>query len=148
MVADPVAGAHVRDRYIGGRPAVVLRTIYGVCLLAGTSTHAATIWQHGLFWDYGGGVPQFTRLYWTSLTLLDPLAAILLILFPRIGVISTVAIISTDVVHNLWFFRHFHISLNWMVWAQCAFLVFVVASFPGAWRSLNSPAYPDAKDRR
>jgi hypothetical protein len=101
------------------------------------STHAATIWQHGLFWDYGGAVPQITRAYWTSLTFLDPLAAILLFAYPRIGLIATLAIISTDVLHNLWFFRHYHISLNWMVWAQCAFLIFVIYTFPGVRRGLN-----------
>jgi len=63
-------------------------------LLAGMSTHAATILQHGLFWNYGGGVPRFTRVFWTSLTFLDPLAAILLFLYPRIGVVATFAIIS------------------------------------------------------
>ncbi len=120
------------------RPAAVLRVIYGVCLLAGMSTHAATIWQHGLFCDYGGAVSQFTRAYWTSLTFLDPLAAILLFACPRIGLIATLAIISTDVLHNLWFFEYCHIPLNWMVWAQCAFLIFVIATFPSAWSGLKS----------
>lgn len=127
-------------RDMRSRPAFILRVIYGFCLLAGMSTHAATIWQHGLFWDSGGGVSQFTRVYWTSLNVLDPLAAILLFVYPRIGLVATLAIISTDVAHNLWFFEHYHIPLNWVVGAQCAFLVFVVASFRSIWRSLNSLA--------
>lgn len=75
-------------RDMPSRPAFALRVIYGISLLAGTSTHAATIWQHGLFWDYGG-VRPFTRVYWTSLTFLDPLAAILLFVYPRIGLVAT-----------------------------------------------------------
>ena len=125
-------------RDIRNRPATVLRVIYAICLLAGMSTHAATIWQHGLFWDYGGAVPQLTRAYWTSLIFLDPLAAILLLAYPRIGLVAALAIISTDVLHNLWFFEHYHIRLNWMVWAQFAFLIFVIATFPTAWRGSNS----------
>lgn len=113
--------------------------IYGICLLAGMSTHAAQIWQHGIFWDYGGGVPQFTRVYWRSLTFLDPLAAVLLFVYARMGLVVTLAIISTDVVHNLWFFEHYHIPLNWVLLAQCAFLVFVVASFRTIRRSLTQP---------
>ncbi len=120
------------------RPAIILRVIYAICLLGGMSTHAATLWQHGLFWNYGGGIPQVTRAYWTSLTLLDPLAAILLFVRPRAGVIATVAIISTDVGHNLWFCSHFHLALNWMVWAQIAFLIFVVATLPIVWHALHS----------
>ncbi len=62
----------------------------------------------------------------------------MLFAYPRIGLIATLAIILTDVLHNLWFFEHYHIPLNWMVWAQCAFLLFVVATLPSVWRSLNS----------
>jgi uncharacterized membrane protein len=115
----------------------LLRTIYATCLLAGMSTHAATAWRHGLLWDYGG-VPQFTRVYWTSLTFLDPLAAILLLVCPRVGLIATLAIISSDVAHNLWFFQRYHFPFNWLLVAQCAFLIFVVTTFPSAWRALNS----------
>ena len=35
--------------------------------------------------------------------MLDPLAALLLFIRPRIGVAATIAIITSDVVHNLWF---------------------------------------------
>lgn len=112
----------------------VLRAIYAVCLLAGMSTHAAILWQHGLLWDYGG-VPQLTRVYWTSLTLLDPLAVLLLFVSPRIGLIATLSIISTDVAHNLWFFERYHVPFNWVLAAQCVFLVFVAITFPSAWRA-------------
>jgi uncharacterized membrane protein len=113
-----------------------LRVIYAVCMLAGASTHAAMLWHHGLFWNYGG-VPQFTQVYWTSLTFLDPFAALLLFVYPRVGLVATFAIISTDVAHNLWFFEHYHVPFNWMLAMQVAFLVFVAATFPIVWRSLK-----------
>ncbi len=114
-----------------------LRAIYGICLLAGMSTHAAMLWRHGFFWDYGG-VPQFTQVFWTSLTLLDPLAAILLIVAPRVGLVATLSIISTDVVHNLWFFQRYDIPFNWVLAAQCAFLIFVLATIASAWRQTKA----------
>ncbi len=77
-------------------------------------------------------------MYWRSLTFLDPLAAMLLFVRPRVGVIATVLIISTDVGHNLGFFERFHLALNWRVGAQIAFRVFVVATLPMLWRALNS----------
>ena len=79
----------------------VLRTIYAVSLLAGATTHIWTIVTHGVVWDYGG-VPLVSRFYWTSLTVLDPFAAALLFLKPRAGLVLTVAIIASDVLHNTW----------------------------------------------
>ncbi len=55
----------------------MLRGTYAVCLLGATCTHVLIVAMHGLFWDYGGA-PIFTRIYWTSLTFVDPLAAVLL----------------------------------------------------------------------
>lgn len=114
---------------------ILLRLIYGICLLAATSLHAAALWRHGLLWDYGGGIPAFTQVYWTALTFLDPLAAIMLFVIPRVGLAATLAIISSDVAHNLWFGGVYHVSFNWMIAAQCAFLIFVVVTLPSAWRS-------------
>ena len=78
---------------------LVLRAIYAICLLGATCTHVAMLWQHGVLWDYGGAhLP--TRIYWTSHTVLDPLAALLLFVRPRVGLILTALIIVSDVLHN------------------------------------------------
>lgn len=126
-----------------GRWASVLRGIWAVCLLGGMSTHVETRWAHGIFWDYGG-VPLVTRVYWTSLTFLDPLAAILLLVRPRAGAVATLSIMLTDVAHNLWFGWIRHLRLTWPVAAQCAFLVFVLVTVPAVWRrvSADSPDGP------
>lgn len=47
-------------------------------------------------------MPLFVCAYWTTLTLLDPLAAALLLARPRLGVMLTVAIITIDVALNVW----------------------------------------------
>jgi hypothetical protein len=119
-----------------GRRVWNLRVICCICLLGGASSHAATLWQHGLLWDYRG-VPLFTAVFWTSLTFLDPLAALLLLVRPRAGLLATLGIIAVDVAHNLWFGARYRIPFNWMIASQCAFLVFVSAIFPHGWRSLT-----------
>jgi hypothetical protein len=56
--------------------------------------------QHGLSWDYGG-VAWASAAYWSSLTIIDPLTAALLFVRPRAGIVLTVLLIVTNVVHNL-----------------------------------------------
>lgn len=113
---------------------LVLRVSYAICLLGATCTHVAMLWKHGVLWDYGG-VHLFTRIYWTSLTVLDPLAALLLFVHPRVGFILTALIIVSDVLHNTlvgvspW---------NPMYLSQVAFLLFVAATVYTAWRGVHS----------
>jgi hypothetical protein len=83
------------------------------------------LWQHGFFWDYGG-VPPFTRIFWTSLTFVDPTAVVLLFLWPAAGVWLTLAIIITDVAHNTWFGLVHGMAANWMYYSQGVFLAFVL----------------------
>ncbi len=113
----------------------MLRSTYALCLLAATCTHVLIVATHGLFWDYGG-VPIFTRIYWTSLTALDPLAAGLLLFHPRAGVLLALAIIVSDVAHNTWLMWH-SVAVDWwnfMYVSQVAFLIFVLLTVSHAWR--------------
>lgn len=95
-------------------------------------------------------LPVATALYWSSLTFLDPLAAILLFVRPRAGVGLTVAIIVSDVAHNLWFttthtprtsFVH-NVASSTFLMSQIAFLIFVGATAPWAWRYSKQSAQP------
>jgi hypothetical protein len=47
-------------------------------------------------------MPLFVCAYWTSLTFFDPLAVVLLLAKPRLGVMLPVAIITRDVVLDAW----------------------------------------------
>lgn len=118
----------------------MLRIIYAMCLLGATCTHVAILWQHGVLWDYGGA-HLFTRIYWTSLTFLDPLAALLLFVRPHVGVILTVAIIMSDVLHNALVGG---VLLNWMFVSQVAFLLFVASTVYIAWRGVPSGPHHEA----
>jgi hypothetical protein len=121
------------------RSSLVLRSLYAFCMLAGTSTHVWTVITHGIFWDYGGAL-LITRIYWTSLTVLDPLAAALLFLKPRAGLLLTLAIIGSDVAHNTWLMHRSPAPnwLNWMYVLQVLFLVFVLLTISHAWRTTSA----------
>ena len=80
--------------------------------------------------------------------MLDPLAVILLFFRPRAGIALTGAIISSDVVHNLWFMAAHplgeslrkDVGASGSILSQIAFLLFVIATAPIAWRSLPAQA--------
>jgi hypothetical protein len=118
---------------------LVLRSVYAVCLLGATCTHTLTLIQHGIFWDYGG-VGWASAAFWTSLTVLDPVAAACLFARPRVGLILTCGIIGADVLHNGIVFSDVLLrSTETHLWTytafglQVAFLLFVIATVRLAW---------------
>ena len=116
-----------------------LRGVYAACLLVATCTHALPLIQHGLFWTYGGE-SQLTTIFWTSLAFADPLAAVLLFVWPRAGLALTTAIIVLDVLHNLTHFGGLIAQSPWphlmpytFVGLQVVFLIFVLTTVRTAW---------------
>uniref|UniRef100_UPI00260296EF hypothetical protein n=1 Tax=Fluviicola sp. TaxID=1917219 RepID=UPI00260296EF len=107
-------------------------------MLVGTTTHLMWIVQHG-FLSERYNAPVLSRFFWDSLTFLDPVAGVLLMLKPKTGLWLTVLIIVTDVLHNssicfgiLWTENQAFISWmkdNWMLWFQLGFGLFVLLSF-------------------
>jgi hypothetical protein len=120
------------------RRSVVLRAIYALCLLGATYNHAVIVAEHGVWWDYGG-FPRTTAMFWTSLTLIDPAAAVLLFLRPNAGIVATATIIVVDVIHNLWVeARYFPPLLDALARApqlieQIGFMLFVLTTAGIAW---------------
>ncbi|MBK5553877.1 hypothetical protein JFU49_26890 [Pseudomonas sp. TH03] len=112
-----------------------IRVLFACCLLVATANHLRADFQHGFFWDYGYGNGAYwaSRVFWGALTILDPLAALLLFIKPRAGIALTAAIIIADVVHNT-----FYVALNrqWLepfYLSQVAFLLAVLLLSPVAW---------------
>lgn len=101
-------------------------------------THVRAVVDHGWL---PASLPFGTAIYWSSLTFLDPLAAILLFVRPRVGIAVTVVIIVTDVVHNLWFAGTYSagrplldtIMTNPFLLSQIGFLLFVALTASMAW---------------
>ena len=113
---------------------LTLRIIYAACLLGATCNHVLWLWQHGAFWNFGfRDASLFSRIFWTSLTFLDPLAALLLFLRPRVGLVLTVAIIASDVLNNSVVVDSL---LNPKYLLQVAFLLFVSLTVLVAWRGV------------
>ena len=78
------------------------------------------------------------NVFWTSLTLLDPLAAFVLVVRPRLGLMLTAAIMASDVSVNAYAFRPSGaIRSEWPFWLQVAFAAFVLAAIPYCWRHLR-----------
>ena len=85
------------------------------------------------------------NVFWTSLTLLDPLAAFVLVVRPRLGLMLTAAIMASDVSVNAYAFRPSGaIRSEWPFWLQVAFAAFVLAAIPYCWRHLRRHLPRDA----
>jgi hypothetical protein len=110
------------------------RLVWALCLAIGTSTHIAS-----LIYGWNDRVPLPSVIFWNSLTVLDPLAAVLLFLRPRVGVVLTLAIMLADVAHNIWAITAFG-AMVWPVAAQAVFLIFVLATAPSIWRDYRPRA--------
>ena len=122
----------------------IIRSIWAACLLFAGLNHARILFQHGLFWDYHGA-SLASAVYWSSLTIIDPLVAALLLIRPRIGVPATLAVITTNVVHNLALTATntrdgaflVYVFSSPQLMSQIGFLPFVIATWRIAWRDVR-----------
>jgi hypothetical protein len=101
-----------------------------------------------LFWDYGG-VAWPSAVYWSSLTIIDPIAAALLFARPRLGIISTIVVIVTNVVHNLAVTARYAPDAEFLtrvsnpfILSQIGFMMFVAATTWVAWKGVASGRNP------
>jgi len=126
-------------RIRANRSGLLIRSVYALCLLGATCTHAIVLIQHGIFWNYGG-VGWESTVFWTSLVIADPVAAVCLFVWPRVGLVLTSGIIGLDVLHNGIVFsdvllqpsaRHLWTYIPFGL--QLAFLLFVIATVRAAW---------------
>jgi hypothetical protein len=126
------------------RLSLIVRSLWAACLLIGALNHARILLQHGLSWDYGG-VGWASAAYWSSLTILDPLAAALLFARPKPGIVTAAMLIVTNVIHNLAVTAQ-HApegeflarAANPFVISQLGFMLFVAATARIAWNGIES----------
>lgn len=124
-----------------GRRSRVVRVVWAACLLLATLNHARILAQHGLSWDYGG-VSAASAFYWSSLTIVDPLAAPLLFIRPTIGIPLILAVITTNVANNLAILAKFSDTgeflsraiSSWVIVSQVGFMFFAIGTAPNARR--------------
>lgn len=126
------------QRYLAAR---VFRVLWIIGFLIGTSTHVADIVIGGI--NTYAEFPVALRLFWLSLTVLDPLVVALLMMRRRSGVVLGLVVILTD------------ISVNWSVYLtiggtplfgvinQTAFAILLVLTARPLWRWLTEPKSRD-----
>lgn len=130
------------------RGSLIVRSIWAACLLLAGLNHARALLQHGLFWDYGG-VSWASAAYWSSLTILDPVVAALLFARPKVGILSTVALVVTNVIHNLALTAQYsgqgefltRAASNPFIVSQIAFMLFAAATAHIAWRGIERSGF-------
>jgi hypothetical protein len=79
-----------------------------LCLLGACGIHVADLLRYG--WLPYRFAPLSCNIYWTSLTLLDALVAIVLLLQTSFGLLLALVIITSDVAINL--FELFGLGLH------------------------------------
>jgi hypothetical protein len=113
-----------------------LRVLMVGALSIGTCTHVENCWRAGYL--PLPRQPFVFNLYWTSLTLFDPLAAVLLVLRPRAGLVMSAIIMLSDIAINAYAFRPSGaLSMEWPFWLQVTFASFLLVASPYCWRSLR-----------
>ncbi len=128
------------DRYIkinGWKESSIL-VFFVLALLVATYNHINDICIGGLFpYTERWGTPEIFNWYWTSLTLLDPLAVILLVFHTRAGYVAALCIMFTDVPINLYanaYYWHIPLLYNYLFLMQIAFLVFLLVTSRRVWK--------------
>lgn len=124
-----------------GRSSLLIRSIWAACLLIAAANHALILIRHGPLWTYGG-VAWPSAAYWSSLTILDPLVAVLLFVRPRLGVLSAIVLIVSNVIHNLAITAYYapagdflsRAASSPMILIQIVFMLFVLLTAPIAIR--------------
>jgi hypothetical protein len=114
------------------RGAPVARAILAGGLAAGASMHLVALAEDGLL--AFPEQPVAFNLFWASLAILDPLAALLLNVRPRAGIALTLAIMLLDVsVNTAAFGQTLLAGEGWRLWAQASFGLFAVAAARRVW---------------
>jgi hypothetical protein len=124
----------------GAQPLWIRLTVltYALCLGGATYNHVMDLVRGG-FLPYTN-TPLPFNVYWTSLTFFDSLAILLLFVFPRWGILTTVMIMVTDIAVNTYSTYHFWdltIGTNVFLQLQILFGVFVFITSPLMLRRLT-----------
>lgn len=109
----------------------MFQILWVIGFLIGTTTHTADLILGGL--DVYGGFPPGVRLFWVTLTVLDPITAVLIILRRRAGIVLGIAVIVADIAVN-WTVFVLLGGLSWFgVINQSLFAVLILATARWLW---------------
>ena len=119
--------------------------IFILALSIATINHITDLVVGGMFpYTKGSGAPEIINIFWTSLTLLDPLAIAILVVNIRAGYLFAIGIMLIDVPVNLYAAANGFLGLlpgreyngleNIGVPLQIAFLLFLLLTVRRIWR--------------
>lgn len=115
--------------------AAVERLAIGVLVAGfaiGTTTHTVQLVTRG--WVVFTAAPVWMNVYWTALTFLDPLAAVLLLRSRRAGLVLALAIMLSDVAINSYALHGLGLHFAfWALQAQTLFLGFLLGVVGFLW---------------
>jgi len=113
------------------RRVTIIRALWVIGFLVGTTTHVTDLVLGGA--DVYEGFPTGIRVFWVSLTLLDPLAIVLIVLRLRAAVVLAIAIMIADVAVNSVMAATYGLPPYGLV-NQTLFGLLVLATAPLLWR--------------
>ncbi|MFW6029704.1 MAG: hypothetical protein ACOCRO_05560 [Halanaerobiales bacterium] len=112
--------------------------IYIISFLIGTSTHIIDIINFGFL---GYETNEIINIYWTSLVFLDPIAILLLITLPFLGLIISTFIMITDVGINLsisiYYLIKYDNKISYKIYLQVVFLIFLLFTIGYCWEKIK-----------
>lgn len=113
----------------------LVQLVWILGFLVGTTTHVIDLIARGLdaYEDYTPPV----RVFWASLTVLDPLTVVLLALRRPVGVILGLVVILADIAVNWTVFATYPDTPIWGILNQTAFAVILVTTAPGLARRMK-----------
>ena len=115
----------------------LMLVIFILAFAGATYNHVMDLVSGGLFpYTKRWGTPLIFNIYWTSLTILDPLAIIALIVKVRAGYVVGIFIMLADVPINLYANANYWplaIHENHLLLMQITFLVFLLSTVRRVW---------------
>ena len=103
----------------------------------GTIFHVIELLTQGS--DVYGNMPDFVRVFWVSLTIVDPLVVILILLRLRAGIVLGGTVMVADVAVNWTVALSVPGAVGPGLITQPLFLLFVLITAPRLWRSFETP---------
>ena len=131
----------------------VILGIYSIGFLIGTCTHVLGILHNG-FLAVAKSAPLSLNIYWDSLALLDPLAALLIWIKPRLGLGLAILIMFTDVIINActysvgYFGKPVAGMIPGFLFMQSLFATFIFATATVVLEKLQKAKVESLSDRR
>jgi hypothetical protein len=129
-VAVPFASMRLRTQSALSRTARLMMVVLVAGLAVGTSTHLENFMRAGF--RPRPDLPLACNLFWSSLTVIDPLVAFLLLARPRAGVWVVVALVALDLCVNIAV-----LGFTTPVLAQLGYGLLCVAAVPVVHRTAN-----------